>query len=105
MKKILVVLGGGRPSGNTAQLAAAFEKGAAEAGHEVECISLNKLQVNGCTGCNACRKGRGCVLKDDFNAIVPKIKEADLLVGHIHSLRITPIFNVWAIPFSPTQYL
>lgn len=80
MKKILVVLGGGRPNGNTAQLAAEFIKGAAQAGHQTELLSLNKIQVNGCTGCNACRYGKPCVQKDDFNAIIPKIKEADLIV-------------------------
>ena len=80
MKKILVVLGGGRPNGNTKQLADAFIKGAAEAGHQTELISLNKLRVNGCTGCNACRYGKPCVQKDDFNSLIPKIKEADLIV-------------------------
>lgn len=80
MKKILVVLGGGRPNGNTAQLAAEFIKGAAQAGHRTELLSLNKIQVNGCTGCNACRYGKPCVQKDDFNAIIPKIKEPDLIV-------------------------
>lgn len=80
MKNILVVLGGGRTKGNTAQLVEAFMRGAADAGHHTELISLNKLQVNGCTGCNACRYGKPCVQKDDFNALVPKIKEADLIV-------------------------
>lgn len=80
MKKILVVQGGGRPHGNTAQLVAAFEKGAVEAGHEVEVISLQKQVVNGCIGCNACRYGKPCIQKDSFNELVPKIKEADLIV-------------------------
>ncbi len=80
MKKILVVLGGGRPHGNTRQLADSFMKGAADAGHDVELISLNETEVKGCTGCNACRYGKPCVQKDSFNALVPKIKEADLIV-------------------------
>ena len=80
MKKILVILGGGRPNGNTAQLVREFMKGAADAGHQTELLSLNKIQVNGCTGCNACRYGKPCVQKDDFAAAIPKIKEADLIV-------------------------
>lgn len=80
MKNILIVLGGGRPKGNTRQLADAFMRGAMEAGHNVELISLNKLTVNGCSGCNACRYGKPCVQKDDFNALVPKIKSVDLIV-------------------------
>lgn len=80
MKKILVVAGGGRPKGNTAQLVDAFVRGAEEAGHSVEKVSLLKTEVNGCLGCNACRYGKPCVQKDGFNELVPKIKEADLIV-------------------------
>lgn len=80
MKNILVVLGGGRANGNTKQLVDAFVKGAVEAGHKAEILSLNELTVKGCLGCNACRYGKPCVQKDDFNELVPKIKEADLIV-------------------------
>ncbi|MDD3363128.1 MAG: flavodoxin family protein [Hespellia sp.] len=80
MKKILIVQGGGRANGNTAQLVSAFEKGAKEAGHKVDVLSLQKNIVNGCIGCNACRYGKPCVQKDSFNDIVPMIKKADLIV-------------------------
>lgn len=80
MKRILIILGGGRNNGNTAQLVKSFMKGAEEAGHQVELVSLNKLNVNGCMGCNACRYGKPCVQKDDFNTLVPKIKTTDLIV-------------------------
>lgn len=80
MKNILVVMGGGRPKGNTAQLVDAFVKGAEEAGHLVEKVSLLKTEVKGCLGCNACRYGKPCVQKDGFNELVPKIKGADLVV-------------------------
>lgn len=79
-KNILVVLGGGRPNGNTKQLADAFAKGAADAGHNVEIVSLNKVEVKGCLGCNACRYGKPCVQKDGFNELMPAIKSADLIV-------------------------
>lgn len=80
MKNILVVQGGGRPNGNTAQLIGAFVRGAEEAGHSVEVVSLTKTEVKGCMGCNACRYGKPCVIKDGFNALVPTIKAADLIV-------------------------
>lgn len=80
MKKILVVMGGGRPKGNTAQLVDAFVKGVEEAGHLVEKVSLLKTEVKGCLGCNVCRYGKQCVQKDGFNELVPKIKGADLVV-------------------------
>lgn len=80
MKNILVVQGGGRAKGNTAQLVDSFIKGATEAGHTVEKINLNQTEVKGCIGCNACRYGKLCVQKDGFNDLVPKIKAADLIV-------------------------
>lgn len=44
MKKILVIEGGGRPRGNTAKLVDAFVRGAEEAKHQVERISLIKTE-------------------------------------------------------------
>ena len=69
MKNILIIQGGGRPNGNTAQLVEHFARGAKEAGHTVEVISLRKQEVKGCMGCNACRYGKPCVQKDSFNGI------------------------------------
>ncbi len=80
MKQILVVQGGGRPRGNTAQLVEAFARGASDAGHQVEVISLLKQEVKPCLGCNACRYGKPCVQKDAFHALVPKIESADCIV-------------------------
>ena len=80
MKNIFVIQGGGRPKGNTAQLIDSFVKGAADAGHTVEVVSLMQNEVKGCLGCNACRYGKPCVQKDTFNDLVPKIKAADCLV-------------------------
>lgn len=80
MKNILVVQGGGRANGNTAQLVSGFAKGAEDAGQKVEVISLMKNEVKGCLGCNACRYGKPCIQKDSFNDIVPKIESADLVV-------------------------
>jgi len=80
MKKIVVLLGSGRRNGNTEQLVDAFIRGAEEAGHTVKKISLYKTQINGCLGCNACRYGKPCVQKDDFNSIVPDLKACDMIV-------------------------
>ena len=79
-KKILIIQGGGRAHGNTAQLVRSFAEGAEAAGHHTEILSLMKQEVKGCLGCNACRYGKPCIQKDSFNELVPKIKEADLLV-------------------------
>lgn len=73
-------MGGGRANGNTMQLADSFIRGAEDAGHSVEKISLLKEEVKGCLGCNACRYGKPCIQKDGFNDMIPKIKTADLIV-------------------------
>lgn len=78
-KNILVVIGGGRPKGNTAQLVDVFAQGAEQAGHRVEKFSLMQHEVKGCSGCNACRYEKPCVLKDDFHLFTPKIQAADLI--------------------------
>ncbi|MDE5748752.1 MAG: flavodoxin family protein [Acetatifactor sp.] len=80
MKNILVIQGGGRNKGNTEQLVEQFVKGATEAGHFVEVISLVKNEVKGCLGCNACRYQKPCIQKDGFNEMIPKIKAADCIV-------------------------
>lgn len=80
MKKILVVVGSGRKNGNTDQLSDAFIKGAEAAGHQVKKVWLGNKVIKGCIGCNACRFGKPCVQKDDFNELVPDIKSCDLLV-------------------------
>lgn len=80
MKKILIILGGGRPNVNTKQLVEAFAKGAVDAGNNVEIVSLNKVEVKGCLACNACRYGKPCIQRDGFNQLMPMIKSADLIV-------------------------
>lgn len=80
MKKILVIQGGGRPHGNTAQLVDAFVRGARDAGKRVEVVNLSKIEVKGCTGCNACRYGKPCVQRDGFGELVPELFAADTLV-------------------------
>lgn len=80
LKKVLVINGGGRPHGNTAKLIDSFVKGVTDAGHHAEIISLNKHEVRPCLGCFSCLNGTPCIQKDAFNSIVPKMKEADLLV-------------------------
>lgn len=80
MKNILIIQGGGRARGNTAQLVEAFRKGAESAGHRVETVSLLRTEVKGCLGCNACRYGKPCVQKDGFNEIRPKLEAADCIV-------------------------
>lgn len=76
----ILVISSGRPHGNTTQLVDSFAKGAQDAGHQAEIVSLLQTKVEPCLGCNVCKQGKPCVQKDGFANLLPKIHQADLLV-------------------------
>lgn len=80
-KKIVILNGSPRPSGNTAALIQAFAEGAASAGHQVTRFNLQKMDIHPCLGC--CKGGSDpespCVQKDDMGKIYPAYREADLI--------------------------
>ncbi len=47
---------------------------------ECEIISLSQKRINGCIGCTACAKDNQCKVKDDWNEIGEKMKEADVII-------------------------
>ena len=79
-KKVLILSSSPRKGGNSETLAAAFAKGAQEAGHQVETVYLREKQVGFCKGCFACLKLGRCVIKDDAVEIAAKMHDADVLV-------------------------
>ncbi len=81
-KKIMVLNGSPRKSGNTAALIAAFTKGAEEAGNLVHVFFLDGMDIRGCKGCFCGGKNPDspCVQKDDMDKIYPVYKEADIVV-------------------------
>ncbi len=86
MSKILVITTSLRAKSNSDLLAARLIAGAADAGHEVEQISLRGKEIRFCIGCLACQKTQQCVLKDDAIRIAEQVKNADTLVF------VTPIY-------------
>lgn len=80
MKNILVVVGSGQKNGNTSKLADAFAAGASSAGHAVTSVFLGDKVINGCTGCEVCRKLGKCIQKDDMEALYPLVRQADTIV-------------------------
>ena len=80
MKKILIISSSLRAGSNSGALAEAFARGAREAGHEAELISLRGKTVGFCRGCFVCQEKRRCVIRDDADAICQKALNADVLV-------------------------
>ena len=79
-KKVLIISSSPRKGGNSETLAAAFAKGAREAGNQVETVYLREKQVGFCKGCIACLNLGHCVIQDDAVEIAAKMNNADVLV-------------------------
>lgn len=80
MKKVLIISSSLRKGSNSQFLAREFERGAVEAGNNVEFISLTNKNIGFCHGCLACQKTQKCVIQDDAVEIAEKVKDADVLV-------------------------
>ncbi len=81
MRKILVVNGSPRKSGNTDKLCRAFIEGAKQAGHEITYYPLSQYPINGCLGCESCLRTGKCVQKDAMaSEIFDKLVECDTVV-------------------------
>lgn len=85
-RQVLVISTSPRKGGNSEMLADAFARGAGEAGHSVEKISLRDRTIGFCRGCLACQRTKRCVIHDDAADIAAKMRDADVL------LFATPIY-------------
>ena len=81
-KKILIFMGSPRKEGNSAILARQVATGAKEAGADVESFFLHGMDIKPCDGCEACRgkTETDCILDDDLQEILPKLRRADAIV-------------------------
>ena len=79
-KKVLIISASFRPHSNSDTLAHEAERGAKDAGHEVEFINLRNKDIRYCLGCSACQKILKCVQKDDMADLLNKVKNADVLI-------------------------
>lgn len=79
-KKVLILSTSPRRGGNSELLANAFLAGAVEAGHAAEKICLYDRDIRFCRGCLACQKTERCVIHDDMEAILDKMRHADVIV-------------------------
>jgi len=80
-KKVLIISGSPRKSGNSDLLCDEFMRGAAEAGNEVEKIRVAEKKIGFCSACYYCRQSGGvCAKKDDMADILQKMIDADVIV-------------------------
>ena len=81
-KKIVILNGSPRKTGNTAALVKEFARGAEEAGNTVTEFFLDGMDIHGCKGCFGGRSSQDhpCVQKDDMDQIYPAVKESTVVV-------------------------
>lgn len=80
MKSVLIISTSLRGGSNSEILAKEAARGAQEAGHRVEFVSLKGKKLQFCIGCMACQKTGKCVQKDDVPEIMEKLRRADAVI-------------------------
>jgi multimeric flavodoxin WrbA len=81
-RKIIIVEGSPRPSGNSTLLARAVASGARSLGAEVETLHLHKMDIRPCTACDACQESleKDCIIDDAMKDAYPRLRAADAIV-------------------------
>lgn len=77
MKKVILLCGSPRPSGNTYQVLEECANVIEDQGLEAEIIPLIGKKIDSCIACGRCGDLGECSLKDDLNPIITKIREAE----------------------------
>jgi multimeric flavodoxin WrbA len=82
MKKVAVIIGSPRKSGNSTILARRAVEGIAAAGGESETFRLNSMSIRPCQACDACRRHpeKRCVVRDDMHLIYDALETADAVL-------------------------
>jgi multimeric flavodoxin WrbA len=82
--KVIAIQSSPNLKGLTSSLAQAVLNGVKDEGGETELIHLNQLNLKPCTACDKgwgkCRNEGICILDDDFQGLIDKIKKSDALV-------------------------
>ncbi|MDJ0722704.1 MAG: NAD(P)H-dependent oxidoreductase [Desulfobacterales bacterium] len=79
--KIIGINASPRKKANTQTLVEAMLNGAAEKGAETRLVNLRELDINGCMGCEGCKKQIGkCVQRDDLTPLLQEMAASDAIV-------------------------
>lgn len=95
--KVLGINGSPRKNANTQTLVEAVLNGAAEKGAETRLVNLRELKINGCLGCEGCKKQLGkCVQKDDLTPLMQEMTSYDAIVmgSPVYWYQVTAQFKM-----------
>jgi len=90
--KVVAIVGSGRRGGNTEMLTRVALEEIQKEGLETELLSLADKKIEGCDGCRSCSETGKCHIKDDFESVFAKMKEADGII------LATPVYYGAATP-------
>ena len=81
-KKIVILNGSPRKTGNTSALVKSFTEGAESAGNTVTEFFLDGMNIHGCKGCFGGHSSKACpcVQQDDMNQIYPAVRDCDVII-------------------------
>lgn len=82
-KKILVINGSARKTGNTRCLSENFIKGLRCSNIDTDIVEVNlhEQTINDCIGCNSCQKNNSkCFQNDDMQSLYEEMKKSDVIV-------------------------
>ena len=78
--KIITINGSRRKNGNTEILIQSILMPLLQNSAQVEIVFLGDYDIGACTGCEGCKNSWECVIKDDFQVLIRKLDEADVVV-------------------------
>jgi NAD(P)H-dependent FMN reductase len=79
--KVIGINASPRKKANTQTLVEAALAGAADKGAETRLVHLRELKINGCVGCEGCKKQLGkCVQTDDLTLLLQEMTTFDAIV-------------------------
>lgn len=79
MKAVTFITSSNR-RGFTKQIVDRLTIGIKDAEGSNEVLFMNDYDIKYCLGCRKCEEGSGCILDDDFEDIIGKIKDADYFI-------------------------
>jgi len=78
--KVLAIVGTPRRNGLVSSLCQRILDGAEENGHQVEMVNLYDYDIGYCRGCWGGAKLGRCILKDDHEKVLEKLREAEVVI-------------------------
>jgi len=103
--KVVGIVGSPRRKGNTEILTQVALEEIRKEGLETELVSLAGKKVEPCDACGACYKTGKCHIKDDFDSIFLKMKDADgiILASPVYFSAATPQMTSFISRFHGTR--